>query len=178
MMHMTFYWGRKVTILFDSWKTDSWLSYFISLFACFLISAFYQYMEDRRLRFKLLSRFKNSSPPSSGIGAPLLLTKFSGAPSRFAGSILFGLNSAIGYLLMLAVMSFNAGVFIAVVVGLAVGYLIFRSGDDTDLVIVDNPWSIQISISWDPYNYIRIAMLLDSRLTISAAIPTSRTEKI
>ncbi|KAL2545169.1 Copper transporter 5 [Forsythia ovata] len=147
MMHMTFYWGKKVTILFDSWKTDSWTSYFLSLLACFLVSVFYQYMEDRRLRFKLLSLKTQKSPPSSiesaALNSSLLFSKFSGggrkwSASRFAGAILFGVNSAIGYLLMLAIMSFNAGVFIAVVVGLAIGYLLFRGGDEDVVVVEDN----------------------------------------
>ncbi|KAL9176573.1 hypothetical protein ABFS82_01G006000 [Erythranthe guttata] len=143
MMHMTFYWGIRATILFDSWKTDSWLNYSLSLLACFLFSAFYQYMEDRRFRIRLLSK----NTPSSGGGAapletPLLFSKLGGSnwpPSRFADAILFGINSAIGYFLMLAVMSFNAGVFLAVVVGLAVGYLIFRAGDEDRVLVVDNP---------------------------------------
>ncbi|GFQ04912.1 copper transporter 5 [Phtheirospermum japonicum] len=142
MMHMTFYWGKNVTILFDSWKTDSWASYFLSLLACFLISAFYQYMEDRRIRFKHLSASKiKPAPPPSAAAAPLLFSKVVGSgwgPSRYAGAILFGINSAIGYLLMLAIMSFNGGVFVAVVVGLGFGYLVFRGGDE-DLVMVDNP---------------------------------------
>lgn len=141
MMHMTFYWGIRATILFDSWKTDSWLSYSLSLFACFLFSAFYQYMEDRRLRLKLISK-KIPATAAAALDAPLLFPKLGGpkwAPSRFAEAILFGVNSAIGYFLMLAVMSFNAGVFIAVVVGLAAGYLIFRGDDDGDVLVVDNP---------------------------------------
>ncbi|KAH6826345.1 copper transporter 5 [Perilla frutescens var. hirtella] len=140
MMHMTFYWGRSVTILFDSWKTDSWLSYFLSLFAVFLFAVFYQYMEERRLRLKLLSVAK-AAPPPSATETPLLFHKLrrrKWARHQFAGAILFGVNSAIGYFLMLAVMSFNAGVFVAVVVGLAVGYLLFRGGDE-DVVHVDNP---------------------------------------
>lgn len=134
-MHMTFYWGTRVTILFDSWKTDSWPTYFISLLACFLFSLFYQYMEDRRIRF-------HQTAAAAAAAAPLLLSKPAGGkwtPSRFAGAILFGVNSAIGYFLMLAIMSFNAGVFIAVVMGLGVGYLLFRGGDDDDVVVVDNP---------------------------------------
>ncbi|KAL2548558.1 Copper transporter 5 [Forsythia ovata] len=145
MMHMTFYWGRKVTILFDSWKTDSWISYFISLVACFLFCVFYQYMEDRRLKLKLLT-LNTKNPPSSsggGVNSPLLYSKSGGgkwSASRFAGAILFGVNSAIGYFFMLAIMSFNGGVFIAVVLGLAVGYLIFRSGGDgEEVVVADNP---------------------------------------
>lgn len=138
MMHMTFYWGRSVTILFDSWTTDSWPSYFLSLFALFLFSLFYQYMDDRRLRLRLLS---TKPPPQSAAETPLLFPKLrrrSWAPHQFLGAILFGVNAAIGYFLMLAVMSFNGGVFIAVVAGLAVGYLIFRGGDE-DVVLVDNP---------------------------------------
>lgn len=142
MMHMTFYWGTSVTILFDSWQTNSWPSYLLSLLAVFLIAAFYQYMEDRRLRLKLLSVAKTPpSPPPSSAATPLLLPKLTGrnwGPYQLAGAILFGVNSAIGYFLMLAVMSFNAGVFIAVVVGLAAGYLLFRGGDE-NLVLVDNP---------------------------------------
>lgn len=139
-MHMTFYWGKKVTILFDSWKTSSWTGYLLSLLALFLAAAFYQYMEDRRLRFKILSKSKVALPPATG--TPLLLPAYTsrfGQPAKYASAILFGINSAIGYMLMLAVMSFNAGVFIAVVVGLAVGYLLFRSGGEEELVLVENP---------------------------------------
>ncbi|GFQ03442.1 copper transporter 5 [Phtheirospermum japonicum] len=80
MMHMTFYWGKNVTILFDSWKTDSWASYFLSLLACFLISTFYQYMEDRRIRLKHLSASKNKPEAStSPAAAPLLFSKVGGS---------------------------------------------------------------------------------------------------
>ncbi|KAK1288463.1 Copper transporter 5.1 [Acorus calamus] len=136
MMHMTFYWGKKVTLLFDSWRTDSWTSYGLSLLAVFIVSVFYQYMEDRRIRFKALSVF-NPSPPS--IESPLLAGGVKRSSARFASALLFGVNSGIGYMLMLAVMSFNGGVFIAIVVGLTIGYLFFRTGDDGELAVVDSP---------------------------------------
>ncbi|KAI5669592.1 hypothetical protein M9H77_19445 [Catharanthus roseus] len=155
MMHMTFYWGRTVTLLFDFWKTDSWSSYTVTLLACILFSMFYQYLEDRRLRFKILSRISSSaaaaaaaqesSADSTTTTTPLLIyakklgiKRGQWTVPKLVGSVLFGVNSAIGYLLMLAVMSFNGGVFVAVVVGLALGYLLFRSGDE-DVVVVDNP---------------------------------------
>ncbi|PWA67091.1 copper transporter 5.1 [Artemisia annua] len=106
MMHMTFYWSTNVTLLFSSWQTDTWLTYSLTLFACFLFSVFYQYMEDRRLRFKLQS---SSSTANGGVdGTPLLAgKKVSSRVGKIAGSVMFGVNSAIGYFLMLAVMSFN-----------------------------------------------------------------------
>ncbi|KAI3698803.1 hypothetical protein L2E82_42638 [Cichorium intybus] len=122
----TFYWGRNVTLLFDSWKTDSWFSYSLTLIACLLFSVFYQYMEDRRLRFKLLSSSAVSNNVDGAVDAtPLLNTKIFATGSRWrlgrvAGSILFGINSALGYFLMPTIMSFNGCVFVAIVVGLAV----------------------------------------------------------
>ncbi|KAJ9183735.1 hypothetical protein P3X46_007547 [Hevea brasiliensis] len=135
MMHMTLYWGIEVTLLFDSWKTDSWLSYFLSLLACFLFSSFYQYMEDRRIRFKALA---SSRSLRSSLDVPLLRSKGRFSPANFASAVLFGVNSAIGYLLMLAIMSFNGGVFLAIVLGLSVGYLLFRSEDEA-VVVVEDP---------------------------------------
>ncbi|XP_054819410.1 copper transporter 5.1-like [Prosopis cineraria] len=140
MMHMTFYWSYKVTLLIDSWKTRSWTSYTLSLLACLLASAFYQYLENRRIRLKLILYGKPSQTPQ--IRTPLLQSNLAGEKVKlevkFAGAILFGVNSAIGYLLMLAIMSFNGGVFVVIVVGLSIGYFFFRTeGEDVSLV-VDN----------------------------------------
>ncbi|KAL5559561.1 hypothetical protein UlMin_035772 [Ulmus minor] len=142
MMHMTFYWSKEVTLLVDSWRTGSWIGYALTLFACLIASAFYQYLEDLRLRLKLASTGKPSS--TEPIETPLLQKKIAGAGgnwsvARLAGAVLFGVNSAIGYLLMLAIMSFNGGVFVAVVLGLMIGYLFFRSGDEDVSIVVDNP---------------------------------------
>lgn len=140
MMHMTFYWSKHVTLLIDSWKTDSWTSYVVSLVACLVASVFYQYLENRRIRLKLLAAGKPSPAPAPEIQVPLLQRKLllAGDRARLGGALLFGVSSAIGYLLMLAVMSFNGGVFVAVVVGLAVGHFYFRSDGEEASVVVDS----------------------------------------
>ncbi|AED92871.1 Copper transporter 5 [Arabidopsis thaliana] len=142
MMHMTFYWGIKATILFDFWKTDSWLSYILTLIACFVFSAFYQYLENRRIQFKSLSSSRRAPPPprsSSGVSAPLIPKSGTRSAAKAASVLLFGVNAAIGYLLMLAAMSFNGGVFIAIVVGLTAGYAVFRSDDGGADTATDDP---------------------------------------
>jgi len=152
MMHMTFYWGKSATILFDGWRTSTWAGYLLSLVALLLAAAFFQYLEALRVRMKLVAggegggakaKAASSIPPpaSSDPRTPLLAPAFAAGrwPARVAVAAMFGVNSCLGYLLMLAVMSFNGGVFIAVVVGLALGYLAFRSSDGEDLVVVDNP---------------------------------------
>ncbi|KAK9275377.1 hypothetical protein L1049_022641 [Liquidambar formosana] len=141
MMHMTFYWSKNVTLLVDSWRTNSWTSYALTLLACFLFSLFYQNLEAKRLRFKTLT---SNNPSSPSIATPLLSKLPRGRspwadPARFASAFLFGVTSAIGYLLMLAIMSFNGGVFVAVVLGLSVGYFLFRSGDEEKVApVVEN----------------------------------------
>ena len=141
-MHMTFYWGKKVTLLIDCWKTDSWTSYSLSLIACLVAAVFYQYLENRRIRLKLISSTKPSSSPTQQIQIPLLRSKLAGDGAKlglkFASTTLFGVNSAIGYLLMLAVMSFNGGVFVAIVVGLTIGYFFFRNEGEDASIVVDN----------------------------------------
>jgi len=136
MMHMTFYWSRKVTLLIDSWKTGDWTEYLLTLLACLVVSAFYQFIENRRIRLKIIGTGK---PFPAEIETPLLRRRLTGNGAKLgvkvAGAFLFGLSSAIGYLLMLSVMSFNGGVFVAIVVGLAVGYFLFRNEGEDSLIV-------------------------------------------
>ncbi|XWS17574.1 hypothetical protein CRYUN_Cryun33cG0078800 [Craigia yunnanensis] len=141
MMHMTFYWSRQVTLLFSSWRTDSWLSYALTLLACVLASVFYQYLEHVRYRVRW-----GGKPTDGTVEEPFLLQpKGAGAGNRgkwsvgkIMGGVLFGLSSALGYLLMLAIMSFNGGVFLAIVLGLTVGFLVFRSEEDDEAAGVNS----------------------------------------
>ena len=46
---------------------------------------------------------------------------------RLALTVLYAVNVAISYLLMLAIMTYNVGYFFAIVGGLSVGYFLFFS---------------------------------------------------
>ncbi|XP_074267191.1 copper transporter 5-like [Silene latifolia] len=136
MMHMTLYWGTKVTLLFDFWKTESILSYTITLLACFLFAVFYQYMEDRRLSFLAMGITRQSQPSISTPFVPKPGARVSRS-ARFATAVLTVVNTTIAYMLMLGVMSFNGGVLIAVVVGFGVGYYLFRAKEYEALIVED-----------------------------------------
>lgn len=107
MMHMTFYWGMSASILFDFWNPRTWQTYLLTLVILFISAFLHQFLEYYRLNLKSTSVFLN----------------------RYKSAALFGLNSSLAYLLMLAVMSFNGGVFIAVMMGFSVGHLLFRCSD-------------------------------------------------
>ncbi|KAK5773166.1 hypothetical protein PVK06_049471 [Gossypium arboreum] len=92
MMHMTFYWSRQVTLLFTSWRTDSWPSYALTLLACFLASAFYPYLEYVRYRVR-----RGGKPTDWTTEEPFLLrSRGAGMVGKIVGGVLFGLSSALG----------------------------------------------------------------------------------
>ncbi|KAF8010781.1 hypothetical protein BT93_J1429 [Corymbia citriodora subsp. variegata] len=103
MMHMTFFWGTRAIILFTGWPGAQTAMYAVAIVLAFAICVLVEW----------LSRCHH------------LLAK-----PGVATAILRVLLHRMGlmYLAMLALMSFNAGVFLAVVAGHAVGFLAFASG--------------------------------------------------
>lgn len=140
-MSMTLYWGKELTLLLDSWKTESWPSYSLTLLFCFLLSLFHQRLEAQLYKLKSIKTPLSPPPPpqpsqpssseitASPIDAP---SSYSPKPvpdlwNRMASAALFGFTSAIGYVIMLTIMTYNGGVFVAVVLGMSTGYFLFRS---------------------------------------------------
>ena len=132
MMHMTFYWGKDVTILFDFWRVTTWTWYAASLVVVFLFSLVHELLASQRLA---LSAVKGKGD-AEGVSVvengdhrtPLLARVGRKSVHRKAmEAFLFGINVGLGYMLMLAAMSFNGGVFLAIVAGLAFGHFTFRS---------------------------------------------------
>lgn len=99
---MTFFWGRKSEVLFTNWPGDSRGMYALALIVVFLLAAGAEIISTHRL---------DRLAHNKGLAQTAVHT----------------LRVGLMYLLMLAVMSFNGGMFIAACVGHAVGFLLFRS---------------------------------------------------
>ncbi|KAM7258661.1 hypothetical protein ACFE04_014402 [Oxalis oulophora] len=105
MMHMTFYWGTNSLILFTGWPGESKGMYALALLMVFVFAFFIEFM--------LHTRFLKKE--SNNVVAGLIQT------------CMHILRVGLAYLVMLAVMSFNGGVFIAAVAGHTLGFLFFGS---------------------------------------------------
>lgn len=106
MMHMTFFWGHSAEVLFSDWPgRHNPVMYALSLLCVFVLAVLVE----------LLSHSSFFMPDAKGVAVGFLQTG------------LHTLRTGLSYLVMLAVMSFNGGVFLAVVAGHAVGFLLFAS---------------------------------------------------
>ncbi|XP_004507102.1 copper transporter 6-like [Cicer arietinum] len=105
MMHMTFYWGKDALILFDDFPAGKTNMYVLALFVVFLMSVL----------IELLSHTRFIKPGSNRVAACLIQT------------VLHALRIGLAYLVMLALMSFNGGVFLVAVLGHALGFFVSTS---------------------------------------------------
>ncbi|XP_024974608.1 copper transporter 6-like [Cynara cardunculus var. scolymus] len=105
MMHMTFFWGKNGEILFPGWPGSSSGMYVLVLFFVFILAFLVEFLSHSDIARK------GSGPVAVGLIQTLVHT----------------LRAGLAYLVMLAVMSFNGGVFLVAVVGHAVGFLVFGS---------------------------------------------------
>ncbi|XP_062172571.1 copper transporter 6-like [Alnus glutinosa] len=106
MMHMTFFWGTNAEILFSHWPAGkSTGMYVLALFFIFALSFLVEFLSHCRL----------VKPGSSDMAAGLVQT------------FLFAVRIGLAYMVMLAVMSFNGGVFLVAVAGHTLGFFFFGS---------------------------------------------------
>ncbi|XP_018805486.1 copper transporter 1-like [Juglans regia] len=105
MMHMSFYWGHKAEVLFSGWPGTSSVMYPLALAFVFVLAVLVEW----------LSHCNIIKPGTNNLAVGLMQTA------------MYTVRSGLDYMVMLAVMSFNGGVFLAVVGGRAVGFLVFGS---------------------------------------------------
>ncbi|GBG72058.1 hypothetical protein CBR_g10993 [Chara braunii] len=70
--------------------------------------------------------FPSCLSPSSSVSVICRPSRSNTSKAHLLSSFLYLVNVTSSYLLMLIVMTYNAGLFVAVVLGLSCGYLIFR----------------------------------------------------
>lgn len=101
--HMTFFWGKNSEILFTGWPGARGGMYALALIAVFALAVLVEWLNFCRV---IRPRWGRTS---AGI----------------AQTAMYAVRVGLAYLVMLAVMSFNVGVLIAVILGHALGFLLF-----------------------------------------------------
>eukprot|EP00047_Mylnosiga_fluctuans_P004238 m.233389 g.233389 ORF g.233389 m.233389 type:complete len:186 (+) comp12506_c0_seq1:238-795(+) len=133
-MHSTFYSGYSVTVLIDSWVVETPAAYFGTLLCIFLLSFLWEALRSARPRFEAQAR---AFIADSQRGLLLDPTATQLCPSLFQGRAAFKLQLlrtalhlvqfTLSYLLMLAAMSFNVGLFLAIITGSTVAFYFFNT---------------------------------------------------
>ncbi|CAA0410789.1 Ctr copper transporter [Arabidopsis suecica] len=108
MMHMTFFWGKNTEVLFSGWPGTSSGMYALCLIFVFFLAVLTEWLAHSSL-------LRGSTGDSANRAAGLIQTA------------VYTLRTGLAYLVMLAVMSFNAGVFLVALAGHAVGFMLFGS---------------------------------------------------
>lgn len=108
MMHMTFFWGKNAEILFSGWPGTSSGMYALALIFVFFLSLIVEWLSHSNL-------YLVKEDGSNRVAAGLIQT------------LIHAIRVGLAYMVMLAVMSFNGGVFVMAVVGHAIGFFLFGS---------------------------------------------------
>lgn len=148
MMSMVFYVSSRVTLLFDFWDVNGPVGMLLSAVVVMLLTVFYELFKVWRVWLETRTELaqptlKYTSPPavrsdSSSVleSSQSELSLTPGGPHLPAMNIrnnwvlhvsqtfLHVVQVSLGYMLMLCVMSYNAWIFLAVIVGSALGYFI------------------------------------------------------
>ncbi|KGN54324.1 copper transporter 2 [Cucumis sativus] len=103
-MQMSFYWGKDAVILFPRWPKESLGLYILAFFFIFLLA--------------FAVEFLSHTPPNKLGKSPLA--------SASVQAFVYAFRTGLAYLVMLAVMSFNIGIFIAAVAGHTLGFFVVK----------------------------------------------------
>ncbi|KAI5682627.1 hypothetical protein M9H77_03855 [Catharanthus roseus] len=107
LLHMSFYWGKNAQVLFSGWPGNNSFMYGLAVTFVFFLAILVEFFSNINI--------VKQKPDSNR------------AAAVFFQMGIHSIRAGFAYLVMLSVMSFNGGVFIAAVVGHAVGYVLFGS---------------------------------------------------
>ncbi|XP_071321893.1 protein SLC31A2 isoform X2 [Trachinotus anak] len=147
-MRMTFGVSSSVTLLFDFWDVHEPAGMVLSVLVVFLLTVFYEVLKVWRVWLGSSSKLAqphcpDAGPPSSRSDSTSVLESspsessltpmepHAAAPNtrnswllHIIQTVLHMLQVALGYMLMLCVMSYNTWIFLGVIVGSVLGYFI------------------------------------------------------
>ena len=139
-MAMSFHSSSSVVVLFDFWTTSSTLAYAVTLLVLFAAAAAVELLRSQAKR--LASPNAHAALATSAAAAePWRAMELASASRRGASTprqlrlVRTAVHTGtflLAYLLMLAAMTFNAGVFLAIVAGSGVGFFLYRSEDEAE----------------------------------------------
>ncbi|KAH7300007.1 hypothetical protein KP509_24G040600 [Ceratopteris richardii] len=131
MMQMALKWRKRVMILFDEWKTSTAGTYWAALIGVFLVAFVHQYLDrllapssplyQINLRSHRESKDGENSDDSQHRSSTLVRVLTTGV---------FFIRISLAYVSMLNAMTFNGGVFLAIVLGFTTGYIVFHTDLD------------------------------------------------
>ena len=104
-MQMSFYWGKDAIVLFSGWPKNS-----LGMYILAIVFVFFLAMAAEVLSNKPALR-RGTNPVTGGL----------------IQAAVYAFRISFIYLVMLAVMSFNVGIFIAAVAGNTVGFFVAKS---------------------------------------------------
>ena len=123
-MKMYFHVGYDKNILIYGWDATCPGRMTGTIVAVVLLGTFYEWIKFLRLTLVQDSVSKANSSPPPIEEEQSFWSKYGG---HIIQSLLYGLQVAISFFLMLFAMTFNIWIFGGVVIGMALGYLIFSS---------------------------------------------------
>eukprot|EP00128_Syssomonas_multiformis_P010909 Colp12_sorted_trinity150504_noHs@34956 len=107
-MSMSFHGGINEVILWNAWTTTTTGEYVVTWFAMFFFAVVFEWLTTFN------QKFVNRHP-----------SKASNNSIRLIQTLLHMARLTLGYVLMLVVMTFNTGLFFAIVGGAGLGYFLF-----------------------------------------------------
>ena len=134
-MKMYFHIGFEKDVLFAGWDADTEIKMIGTVAAVFLLALVFEWIKFYRIRYSQLASIVPAVVRNRGLGTANGSSQSSGESRhsrwlslpRLIESLLYAVQVAISFTLMLLVMTFNVWILLGTVLGMMTGYALFAS---------------------------------------------------